>query len=152
MTLFLSTYTNKVDKKGRVSVPSSFRAAVSTDLFQGVVLFPSYTNRCIEGCSMTHMERLNQSLEEHDTFSREQEDLATVIFAGSEPLSFDQDGRVLVPQRFIEHCGIGFAAIFVGCGNTFQIWEPKIFELYQKEARERIKSKHITLRSLKGRD
>ena len=42
--MFLSTYVNKVDRKGRVSVPATFRAslAAETQRFPGVIVFPSY--------------------------------------------------------------------------------------------------------------
>jgi len=58
MSLFLSSYENRLDAKGRISVPASFRAAVSSDTFAGVVLYRSFTNKCIEGLSMSRMEQL----------------------------------------------------------------------------------------------
>ena len=148
MALFLSTYTNKVDKKGRVSVPAQFRCALNNTNFVGIILFRSYTNEALECCSMNHMEKLNQNLSQTDTFSSEQEDLATVIFADAQALNFDQDGRILIPQKFLNHCQIDDYATFVGCGNTFQIWQPQKFKDYQNSARERTKNKRITLRSL----
>ena len=53
MALFLSTFSNKIDSKGRVSVPSRFRAALSGNNFAGVVVYESFTNKCIEGCDLS---------------------------------------------------------------------------------------------------
>ena len=60
MRLFLSTFTNKVDKKGRVSVPATFRAALSELSFPGIVAYRSFTALCIEGCGMDFMQRLSE--------------------------------------------------------------------------------------------
>ena len=47
MALFLSSYENRLDTKGRISVPASFRAAIAKDDFAGVILFRSFTNNSI---------------------------------------------------------------------------------------------------------
>ena len=49
--MFLSTYENKLDKKGRVSVPASFRSHLSNLGYNGVICYPSFNNTSIEACS-----------------------------------------------------------------------------------------------------
>ncbi len=68
MTLFLSTFVNKIDKKGRISVPASFRQALAQQSFQGVVVFRSYKFPAIEGMGIERMERLSSSVDELDLF------------------------------------------------------------------------------------
>ena len=58
MSLFLSSYENRLDTKGRISVPASFRASLAGENFSGVVLYRSFTNNCIEGLSMSRMEQM----------------------------------------------------------------------------------------------
>ena len=59
MALFLSRFDNKVDRKGRVSVPASFRADLTSDAFAGVVAFPSPGNPgAIDGCDIGRMKQL----------------------------------------------------------------------------------------------
>ena len=60
MALFLSTTINKIDKKGRVSVPASLRAALQLQDFSGVVLFRSLIHPILEGCSYDRMVQLSQ--------------------------------------------------------------------------------------------
>ena len=45
--MFLSTYENKLDKKGRVSVPASFRSHLSNLGYNGVICYPSFNNTSI---------------------------------------------------------------------------------------------------------
>ncbi len=146
MSLFLSTFTNKVDQKGRVSVPSSFRSALVGQSFQGVVLFKSYRLPALEGCGIDRMTLLSESVDQLDLFSEDQDDLTATLFADSFQLSFDGDGRVLVPEELRAFAGIKDAASFVGRGATFQIWEPQAFKAHQEEARKRLRERGATLK------
>ncbi len=147
MALFLSTYINKIDKKGRVSVPSSFRAALSDDGYQGVVLFKSYTHEALEGFPMEFMAELGARLDRFDLFSEDQNDLSTAIFAESIQLPFDGEGRIILPADYIEFCGVSDVVAFVGMGPKFQIWAPAALEARKAAARERVQSKGLTLPS-----
>jgi MraZ protein len=146
MTLFLSTFINKLDKKGRVSVPASFRLALSGQDFQGIVAFRSYKLPAIEGMGLDRMQRLSKSVDHLDLFSEVQEDLAATIFADTQMLAFDGDGRVILQPLLLEHANIQDAVAFVGRGATFQIWNPLAFEAHQQEARKRVLEKQATVK------
>ncbi|MDX1483570.1 MAG: division/cell wall cluster transcriptional repressor MraZ [Alphaproteobacteria bacterium] len=146
MALFLSTFINKVDRKGRVSVPAPFRAAVADQSFKGIVAFRSYREAAIEACAIDRMERLSESVDALDQFSEEQDDFASTIFADAHQLPIDGDGRIILPSALVEHAGITDAAAFVGRGGTFQIWDPQAFERHQAEARTRVGRRAATLR------
>jgi MraZ protein len=146
MALFISTFVNKVDRKGRVSVPASFRAALRGQSFNGIVAFRSYREATIEGCAIDRMEELSRGLDALDQFSEEQDQLASTIFADAHQLAIDGDGRITLPPLLAEHAGISDAAAFVGRGATFQIWSPNTFATHQEEARKRAADRGATLR------
>lgn len=146
MALFLSTYVNKVDKKGRVSVPANFRAALSSQNYQGIVVYPSFINSCVEACGMDRIERLSESIDELDPYSDERDAFATSILGGSMQLPFDGEGRVMLPESMLKEAGITEQAVFVGKGATFEIWEPKAFEEYAAKARDLAKKERASLR------
>ena len=145
MTVFLSTFVNKLDKKGRVSVPAPFRLALDKQVFQGVVVFPSYRLSAIEACGYDVMERLAQSTSDLDLFSEDRADVEAVVFANSEALSFDGEGRVLLPAALLAHGCIEDKVAFVGNGSTFQIWNPELFQAHQAEARQRLNAKGVSI-------
>lgn len=145
MGLFLSTFMNKVDKKGRVSVPASFRASLAQLPFQGIVAYRSFTTPCIEGCGIDFMERLSESTQEFDAFSTEQESITSLIFADARQLAWDPEGRIVLPEDVIAHAGIGEACAFVGKGKTFQIWEPSAYKAVEAEIRARALQTRPTL-------
>lgn len=146
MALFISTFVNKVDRKGRVSVPATFRAGLKGLSFNGVVAFRSYREAAIEGCGIDRMEELSHGLDALDQFSQEQDELASTIFADAHQLAIDGDGRIVLPPLLAEHAGIGDTAAFVGRGATFQIWNPETFARHQDEARRRAAERGATLR------
>ena len=146
MPLFLSTFINKLDKKGRVSVPASFRLALSGQSFQGIVAFRSYKLSAIEGMGIDRMQRLSDSVDQLDLFSEAQDDLTTSIFADAQTLALDGDGRVILPNLLLEHAKINEAIACVGRGATFQLWNPQLFEEHQAKARQRVQEKQATLK------
>lgn len=146
MALFLSTFTNKVDKKGRVSVPANFRAALSEQKYQGIIIYRSFINDCVEACSMERIERLSESIDGMDPFSDERDAFAATILGGSLQLPFDGEGRVMLPENILEEAGITDQAVFVGKGATFEIWEPKAYAAYAEKARDLAKQQRASLR------
>ena len=143
--MFIGTYENKVDRKSRVSVPAAFRQVLTPQSFSGIVAFASYRDPAVEACGYDFMQRLNESMTKFDLFSEPHDDLTLSIFAGSQPLPFDSEGRINLPPAFAEHAGIGDMAAFVGKGNTFQIWEPSALERHLAAARDRSRERGLTL-------
>lgn len=150
MALFLSTYTNKVDKKGRVSVPASFRAALSDQIQNGIVLFVSHQHDCLEGFDFAKMDEIGTRMDHYDLFSDEQDDLATTIFGESVQLFFDGDGRVILPDHLIKAANIDGQATFVGLGRKFQIWNPNAFDARKAQAREKVQNAKLTIPRQEG--
>lgn len=150
MALFLSTYTNKVDKKGRVSIPAPFRLALSDQLHHGVVVFSSSQHVCLEGFDWAKMEDISARMDDFDLFSDDQDDLATTIFAESVQLFVDGDGRVTLPQDLMRAAQITSNATFVGLGRKFQIWSPELFDRRKAQARGAVQDKKLTVPAKRG--
>jgi len=153
--LFLSTYQNKIDKKGRVSVPALFRASLAKPVsggeeFSGIIAYASFINRCVEACGIDRIRRLSQRIESLDPFSEEHDAFATTILGGSMQLAFDGEGRVMLPDSLIEMAALEDMALFVGKGETFEIWEPRAFAEYASRAREIARDKRLRLRAEGG--
>ena len=145
MGVFTGTHTNKVDKKGRVSVPKTFRALFDGEPFQGVYVFPSFRQPTLEACPESFMERIVDSLEDLALFSDEQDDLS-IIVESAQRLAFDPEGRIVVPDEFRAEAGIDAEIAFVGRGRTFQMWDPASYTAARKPAFERAKARGLTLK------
>jgi len=148
--MFFGTHDNKVDRKGRVSVPASFRAALSSPEANAIVAFPSFTDPAIEAWPVERMRRLQEGLDDLDQFSQEQRDMASLIFAEARLLNLDNEGRIMLPAELAEHAAIAERALFVGQGATFHVWEPSRYSTYRAAARERAAQGGMTVRLSPG--
>ena len=146
LALFLSTFVNRIDRKGRVSVPAPFRTVLAPQTFPGVIAFPSFVVSAIEASGIDRIERLSAGIDQFDPFSDEHDAFAISILADSHQLSFDSEGRIMLPEVLREHAGITEQAAFVGRGATFQVWEPDAFRGYQEDARKRAREERGNLR------
>ena len=144
--MFLSSYENKLDKKGRVSVPASFRSYLSSLGYNGVICYPSFNNQSIESCSQDRIEKLSNTIDSLNPFEEKRDYFATSILSESISLQFDSEGRISLPSKLLKHAKIKNNMLFVGQGKTFQIWEPTIFEKFRAHAR---KKSNINRASLK---
>lgn len=129
MKPFLSTVTNRIDKKGRVSVPAPFRAAVSESALKGVICFPSFNDRSLEGFSLESFAEVNAMIDQLPPFSARRDALAASILGRSSELTFDGEGRIKLPPAFVEHAGLDEEAMFIGLGSKFKIWSPTLYEM-----------------------
>jgi MraZ protein len=147
--LFLSTFVNKVDRKGRVSVPATFRAAVADQNFPGIVVFPSFKYEALDGSGIKRMEEMTAQQNTLDEFSDEHENIG-MLFAMSQALPFDTEGRIVLPEDLAEYAHITDSAAFVGLGKSFQIWEPNRFADHRSSLRERARQQGTRLPPLAG--
>ena len=135
--MFLSTYENKLDKKGRVSVPASFRSYISNLGYNGVVCYPSFNNQSIEAWPQDRLEKISNSIDTLNPFEEKRDFFATSILSESVNLQFDNEGWISLSQKLLNHAQIKESMMFVGQGKTFQIWEPSTFEKFRVTAKRK---------------
>ena len=144
--MFLSTYENKLDKKGRVSVPASFRSYLSNLGYNGVICFQSFNNQSIEAWPQDRVEKISNSIDTLNPFEEKRDFFATSILSESINLQFDSEGRISLTSKLIKHAKIKQSMVFVGQGKTFQIWEPTIFEKFKVTARKKANLNRASLK------
>ena len=135
MNIFLSNTINKIDAKGRVSIPSQFRSVLENQGFAGVYLYPSFTSQSIDGGGEVLINQLAESIETMKLFAEETDALATALFSETYQLNYDQDGRVSLPESLMIHAGLKDKVTFAGIGQKFQMWEPSAFESFKNDSR-----------------
>ncbi len=135
--MFLSSFENKLDKKGRVSVPANFRSHLSSLGYNGFIAYPSFNHSALEACSQDRIEKLSNTIDSLNPFEEKRDYFATSILSESINLQFDTEGRVLLSEKLLNHAKIKNNILFVGLGKTFQIWEPKLFEKFKIVAQKK---------------
>ena len=135
--MFLSTYENKLDRKGRVSVPASFRSYLSNLGYNGVICYPSFNINCIEAWPQDRIEKISNAIDPLNPFEEKKDYFATSILSESINLQFDTEGRISITNKLLKHAKIKSNILFVGQGKTFQIWEPASYEKFRVTAKKK---------------
>ena len=135
--MFLSSYENKLDRKGRVSVPATFRSNLNSMGYNGFICYPSFNHLALEACSQDRIEKLSNTIDSLNPFEEKRDFFATSILSESINLQFDSEGRIALTAKLLKHAKIKNSMLFVGQGKTFQIWEPTIFEKFKVNARKK---------------
>ncbi len=148
MDRFVSTFTNKIDAKGRVSIPASFRAVLERDGNRlgggGIYCYPSLDAPALDAGGERLATKIDNLLANLADYSDERDELSVALYGDVQVLSIDGDGRIVLPENLREHCGLSTHVTFVGLGDKFQMWEPKRFTERRKRAREKVQN-HRTL-------
>jgi MraZ protein len=147
MALFIDTFVNRIDKKGRVSVPATFRAALAGQAFHGIVALPAYKYSALQCAGIDWLQNLSNQMGRVDLFSDAYDDLSAALFPDTKQLAFDGEGRVVLHETLIAHAKLADEAAFIGRGEIFEIWEPKALAAHKQEARRRALEKGRTLKS-----
>ncbi len=139
MDEFVSTFTNKLDAKGRISIPAPFRAVLAVDGFDGLYCCPTLDRQAVDAGGNRLRATITGRLRNYEPFSEDHEYLSTTLIGESEILKIDQDGRVVLTETILAHAGIADRVTLVGQGYKFQLWEPDRFVAYREEAKNRLR-------------
>jgi MraZ protein len=137
---FVATYANRLDQKGRISVPAPFRAVLAREGQDGLYCYPALDRPAVDAGGARLQQAISERLGIFETFSEDHESLSTAFYGESRVLKIDPDGRVVLPEEFRAYAGIADSAVFVGQGFKFQIWEPGRFAERQRETRAHLRS------------
>jgi MraZ protein len=140
MDRFVSTYINKIDAKGRVSVPAPFRTILDRNGYAGgIYCYPSLDAPALDAGGKSLAANIDRLLDGLPDYSDERDELSVALYGAVVTLSIDQDGRIVLPEALRAHAGLATHAAFVGLGQKFQMWEPARFESRRAGAREKVR-------------
>jgi MraZ protein len=140
MDRFVSNLTLRLDSKGRVSIPASFRSVLARDGFAGLYCYPALDRPAIDAGGNALMREIESLIARYAPFSEEREQLALALYGTSETLKVDGEGRVSLSENLKQHAGITDQVTFIGLGHKFQIWEPGRFQNELAEATDKVRA------------
>jgi transcriptional regulator MraZ len=140
MDRFVSTFTNKIDAKGRVSIPAAFRAVLERDGYAGggIYCYPSLDAPALDAGGQSLAQKIDGLLAGLPDYSDERDELSVALYGDVHVLSLDGEGRIVLPEALRAHAGLATHVTFVGLGQKFQMWEPQRFEERRARARAKV--------------
>jgi len=140
MDRFVSHCTLRLDAKGRVSVPASFRGVLARDGFDGLYCYPALDRPALDAGGNALLAEIEALIAGFSPYSDQREQFSLALYGTSETLRIDGEGRVVLTDTLKAHAGITDTVTFVGLGHKFQIWEPSRFGTQLAEATERVRA------------
>ncbi len=134
MDRFVSNTTLRLDAKGRVSIPASFRSVLTRDGFAGLYCYPALDQPAIDAGGQALLAEIEALVNRFAPYSGHREEFLVALYGRSETVTIDTEGRVVLPEELKSHAGITDAVAFVGLGHKFQIWEPQRFRAHLAKA------------------
>ena len=134
---FTGNIDAKVDEKGRVFVPSSFRKILQREKEQGLILRRDIFQRCLILYPVVVWdEQVDAITAKTNMFDRNGRNALRQFDAGAEAVSLDSGGRILIPKRYLEEAGIKNDVRFIGMDNTIEIWNRQDAEALRNQPDE----------------
>jgi MraZ protein len=135
MSRFLSNATNRIDSKGRVSVPAVFRSVLAQRNIQELYCFQDFVFPAISVGGPDLLERFERQIAAEDPFSPVANEMSLLIHGGGVFMKLDAEGRLMVTDFMRDFTGISDEVTFVGRADHFQLWQPQAFQAAQLQAR-----------------
>ncbi len=138
MDRFLSSAVNRIDAKGRVSVPGAFRALAAKRGYHELYALRALEEPALDVGGMDLLERYERQLDQTNPFLRTADDMSAYVHGEGTFLKLDADGRITMSDFIREHTGITSEVGFLGRGQFFQIWEPERMRQHLADVRTRL--------------
>ncbi|WP_420344718.1 division/cell wall cluster transcriptional repressor MraZ [Paenirhodobacter sp.] len=130
---FRGSETFKVDAKGRVSIPASFRRVIEAgdpDWQPGqrpniLVVYGGTERKYLEVFTMEAVYEIDDQIDAMQRGTPERADIEDLMYAQSHQTDIDADGRLVLPQKLREKIGLTNEAYFASAGTSFKIWDPE---------------------------
>ena len=133
---------HKVDSKGRVSIPASFRRVIEAcdpNWTEGlnpelVIVYGDHRRNYLECYTIEAIDEVDARIDALPRGSMERKMLQRLFHGQSFPTSVDETGRLVLPVKLRRKIGLEDEAFFIAAGDTFQIWKPETYA-QEEEAR-----------------
>ncbi len=138
MDRFVSSAVNRIDAKGRVSVPAHFRSVLQQRGYLELYALAALDVPALDVGGMDLLDRYEERMAREDPFLQLADDMSFHVHGNSAFLKLDRDGRIAVTDFVRQQTGITGEVAFLGRGNFFQIWHPDKLAVQAASVRERL--------------
>src|SRR5579872_1691762 len=113
MDQFVSHYMLRLDAKGRVSIPASFRSVLARDGFDGLFCYPALDQPAVDAGGHALLAEIESLIARFLPYSEQREEFRVALYGRSETVNLDGEGRVVLSDELKSHAGIVDAVAFV---------------------------------------
>ena len=136
MNYLIGTYECKIDVKGRLLIPSSFKKQLAPVIPRGFVLKRAVFQNCLELYPLAQWEKLIKKVNSLNRFKKKNNDFIRRFTAGVKFIELDGNGRLLIPKDLIEFSNINRDVTLSTSVNIIEIWDKSSYEKAIADSRD----------------
>ena len=129
--MFIGEYKHNLDDKGRLAIPTKFRAdlskgaVVTRGLDTSLFLFPK-----------EEWDKLAEKLANLPLGQSNSRAFARLMLAGAMDVELDKQGRVMLPEYLRTYADLKKSIVVAGLYTRLEIWDEQTWESYKKKMEE----------------
>src|SRR5262245_34577860 len=126
---------NKVtlDAKGRLAMPTRYRERIVERSNGRLIATVDRKDRCLLIYPLPEWEEIELKLRRLPTLNKTARSLQRLMIGHATDIEFDASGRILIPPSLREYAGLDRAAMLVGQGNKFELWDEALWNEHREE-------------------
>ena len=125
--MFRGGSTVKLDAKGRLALPTRYRAFI-TERFEGRLVLTVYDDGCLLLYPQPEWEEIEHRLIRTPNQDRRVRDVQRMLMGHATEVEMDGNGRILVSPRLRDFAHLEKNVALVGVGKKFEIWNEEAWE------------------------
>lgn len=133
--MFYGEYEHALDKKGRIIIPSKFRE-ISKENYVEKFFLTRGLDTCIFMFPEEEWKQQEAKFKNLSFTKREARKFNRLFFSGAAEITFDKQGRILVPAYLKNYAEIKKDIMVIGVSNRIEIWSKDKWEEFYKGSRE----------------
>jgi len=134
--MFLGEYTHTIDDKGRLTIPSRFRAGLATGL-----VVTRGLDQCLAIYPIAEWEHLAEKVRSLAVTDRYARAFKRLVFASASSVLLDKQGRVVIPPNLRDEVGLVSDVVVIGLNNYIELWKPEEWQ-HEREVAQNTDAEH----------
>ena len=121
--MFRGVHNVNMDAKGRLAVPTRYRALLQENNNGSLVITIDTEERCLLVYPLNEWEPIQRKLEALPSFNAAARRIQRLVIGHATDVDMDGNGRVLLPPPLREYAGLEKKLVLMGQGNKFELWD-----------------------------
>ncbi len=140
--MFTGHYINTIDDKGRISIPSQFRQAISNQEINSLIVTKHFDG-CLYGYTLDSWQDILSKVATLPQSKKEVKAYQRFVISSAVECVFDKLGRILIPAKQREYAQISKEVMFAGVGTRIEIWSREVWDKVIEDSKNILKNSEI---------
>lgn len=121
--MFRGAYSISLDDKGRLAIPTKYRALLQADCEGQMVCTVDLQQSCLLLYSLSEWQLIENKLLKLSSMNPHERRVQRVLLGNAMDCQLDKNGRILLSSPLRAHAGLNKKLMLVGQLNKFELWD-----------------------------